>query len=157
MGSSKTPDVIKALVAYATDDLADVPVLVSFGLPVGSNDSDVLAFGVSDLSADNDGYAGTSDQVPGPNATTRPRDETGSIVCIAYACSGDGNAETACDNAFSYMRAVEDRLRITPNLGIRAGGYFVASIGTGNRFDQRQTEIGAEAFVVFNVSFVARI
>lgn len=160
MGSSTVPKTLAALVGYATLDLAQFPVTVSYGMPVTDDTSDVLAFGIGDLSSGTDGYAATADQAPGPNATTRPRDETGSVVCIAYAHNGDGDAQAACEAAFSYMAAVENRLRTTPSLGIQgtaSNGYYVASMGLGHKFDQQQTETGAEAFVVFNVAFVARI
>jgi hypothetical protein len=157
MTTSRVPALIDALVSRATAELIALPVLVVDGYGVSDDPSDFLMIGIEEPSIPAAGFAGSSDQVPGPMASTRPRDENGAVWCAAYSWNGDGIQKTARDAAYSYMAAVETLLRADPNLGIATGGNFVAQMGDTQRLTQNQDSNGADALLIFNVSFFARI
>lgn len=153
MGTSTVPQLLDALFERATDALPDITVLDGPGIT--SDPGDYLMIGVDDPNTP--GFAATSNQVPGPMASTRPRDENGSVVCIAYAWNGDGEQKAARDSAYSYMAAVEGILRDDPNLGIATGGNFVAQMGDLQELSQAPNGSGVDALLIFNISFFARI
>jgi hypothetical protein len=157
MGTSVIPQLIDALVSGLTTSLAALPVLVIDGYGTDDDPSDFLMIGIDDPLASGPAGAATAGQTPGPMATTRPRDQEGVVWCAAYSSNGDANQKTARDAAYSYMAAVEALLRSNPNLGIAAGGYFVAQMGDDERLMQNQDQNGAEAGLIFNVKFTARI
>jgi len=157
MTTSRLPALIDALVSRATTALNALPVLVIDGYGVDDNPGDFLMIGIEEPSIAAAGFAGSSDQVYGPSSTARPRDENGAVWCAAYSWNGDGIQKTARDAAYSYMAAVETLLRADPNLGIASGGNFVAQMGDTQRLTQNQDSNGADALLIFNVSFFARI
>jgi len=157
MGTSQVPALIDALVSRATTALASTSCLVIDGYGVDTDPADFLMIGIEEPTIPTAGFAGSSDQTTGPFGTTRPRDENGSVWCAAYSWNGDSIQKTARDAAYSYMAAVETLLRADPNLGIAAGGNFVAQMGDTQRLTQNQDSNGADALLIFNVSFFARI
>lgn len=157
MGTSQVPALIDALVTRATAALAAVPVDVRDGYGVTDDPSDFLMVGIEEPTIPAAGFAGSSDQVPGPFGTSRPRDENGAVWLAAYSWNGNNDQKAARDAAYSYMAAVEDILRADPNLGIASGGNFVAQMGDTQRLTQNQDSNGADALLIFNVAFFARI
>lgn len=157
MASSQVPALIDALVSQATTALAALPVRVVDGFGISDDPSDFLMVGIEEPSIPAAGFAGSSDQVPGPFSTTRPRDENGAVWCAAYSWNGDAVQKTARDAAYSYMAAVETLLRADPSLGITADGAFWAQMGDTQRLTQNQDSNGSDALLIFNVSFFARI
>jgi hypothetical protein len=157
MGTSQIPALIDALFSRATTALAASSVLVTDGYGVTDDPADFLMIGIEEPSIPAAGFAGSSDQVPGPMSTARPRDENGAVWCAAYSWNGDGIQKTARDAAYSYMAAVETILRADPNLGIASGGNFVAQMGDTQRLTQNQDSNGSDALLIFNVIFFARI
>ncbi len=158
MGTSQVPVLIDRLVKLATDALNGNPeVTVYDGFGVSGNSGDFLMFGVDDPESLNAGISGSADQVPGPMGSTRPRDQNGQILCAAYSLDHSRNQKVARDAVYSYMAVVENFLREDPSLGIAAGGLFVAQMGDLERLSQNQNGNGADALLVFNVRFRARI
>ena len=157
MGTSVVPKVIDALVAQLTTALSASPVIVSDGMPVTEDVADYLMIGVDAPNSMGAMLSATSDQQPATQSTQRTRDENGSITCAAYSINGDSVAKTARDNAYSYMAAVENLLRTTPNLGLATGAYLVVSIGQTLQLSQNQDDNGADALLLFDVRFYARI
>lgn len=157
MGTSVVPQLIDALVSGLTTALATSNVRVIDGYGTGDDASDFLMVGIDDPTSSEPAGAATAGQTPGPMATTRPRDQEGAVWCAAYSWNGDADQKAARDAAYSYVAAVENLLRSNPNLGIAAGGYFVAQMGSDERLMQNQNPNGAEAGVIFNITFTARI
>lgn len=156
MGTSQLPGLIDALVTRATTALAAYPVLVTDGYAVTDDPSDFLMIGIEEPSIPAASFAGSSDQIWGPQGG-RKRDENGAVWCAAYSENGDGVQKTARDAAYSYMAAVETLLRADPNMGLNTGGNFVAEMGDTQRLTQDQNSNGASALLIFNVKFFARI
>lgn len=158
MTTSRVPDLIDALYTRATAALvANTAVQVLDGYGTDENPGDCLMIGVEDPASLETAFSGSSSQTPGPFSTNRKRDENGSVTCAAYSWNGNADQKQARDAAYSYVAAVENLLRSDPNLGIASGGDFVAQMGDTQRFSQNQTADGADALVVFNVMFFARI
>lgn len=158
MGTSQVPVLIDRLVELATAALNGNPeVTVYDGYGVSGNPGDFLMIGVDDPSSRDTANSGSSDQVPATMGTSRPRDENGAIICAAYSLDQSKNQKTARDAAYSYMAVIEDFLREDPSLEIAAGGLFLAQMGTAQRLSQNQNEDGADALLVFDVRFRARI
>lgn len=154
MGTSAVPALIDAVIAGARAALPNIRVYDGAG---NSDDpGDFLMVGVEDPTS-HGGEAASSSQVPGPFGTNRPRDENGILWCAAYSWNGDGDQKQARDNVYAYMAAIENLLRTTPNLGIAAGGMFVAQMGDTQRFLQGPIPQGVEAALIFNLAFFARI
>lgn len=159
MGRSRIPDLIDALVARLPA-LMPAGVSVYDGSGVTANPGDFVMVGIGDPTGAGVGTSATASQTVGPFSTQRKRDETGSLWIVAYSSNGDGSdagQKVARDLAFSYMGAVEDLLRSDPNLGIASGGDFVAQMGDSIDYDQNQTPNGADAVLIFNVAYFARI
>lgn len=157
MGTSVIPQLIDALVSNLTTSLSASPVLVIDGYGTDDDPADFLMIGIDDPTASGPTASASAGQKPGPMATTRPRDQEGQVWCAAYSWNGNGNQKQARDAAYTYMAAVENLLRTNPNLGIAAGGYFVAQMGADERLMQNQDQNGAEAGLIFSVKFEARI
>ena len=159
MGTSVVPQMLDALIA-ASKAVLEPAIRVYDGPGVSADPGDFLAIGVDDMNFP--GFAATSAQAVGPFATTKPRDETGSVICIAYSWNGDSQngQKVARDAAYSYMGAVENLLRANPSLGILVGGnsgYFVAQMGARQDFSQQPNGSGVDALLIFDIAYFTRI
>lgn len=157
MATSVVPDVIDALVSKATTALAESAVYVSDGYAVTADPGDFLMIGVEEPTISTAAFSASSEQSAATMGTGRPRDEEGTVTCAAYSWNGDGVQKTARDAAYSYMAAVEGFLRTTPGLGITGYSLVVAEMGTTQRLSQNQNTDGADALLIFNVRFRARL
>lgn len=104
---------------------------------------------------------GSAGQVAGPlAASTRPRDETGVVECLAVAQSGDapvGGVRAVREAARAVVAAVESALRVgvsAPTLGLAAD--VVAQV-TSVRWSQYLTDRGPVCEAQFTVSYRARV
>lgn len=156
MSTSQVPAVIDALVAGLTTALAGQPVRVVDGLGLSGDTGDFILVGVDDPFTDSP-VSASADQGVATMGTPRSRNENGVVTCVAYSWNGDADQKVARDTAFGYLAATETLLRDTPSLGITAVDLMVAQIGTAQRLSQGQTESGADALLVFDVIFRARI
>lgn len=154
MGTS-IPAFIDALVTAAKAALPDIEVFDGTGAT--GDPGDFLMVGVADPNPSNLGAAATASELPGPLATTRPRDESGALMCATYSWNGDADQKLARDTATGYMNAVATILRSNPTLGLADGGYFVAQMGDSKELFQGQDSQGADALWLFNILFTARI
>lgn len=104
---------------------------------------------------DSPAEAGTWEQTPGPMATTRPKDEAGTVECMAIAQNGDMNPKTVRDWAFAVVADVERlcRAQQVPCLGVQ--GVLWAFVRAG-RFSPYMNE-GATAELQFTVTYLARL
>lgn len=153
MGTSVIPQFIDALYSRAVVALPNIQV--TDGVGVTADPGDFLMIGVDDPNSPN--FAASAGQVIGPLGPPRPRDQTGTLTCVAYASNGDGDQKAARDAAYSYMAAVENIVRTEPNLGIAAGGMFVAQMGSKEDLSQAATSQGIDALLIFDIAFFARI
>lgn len=157
MAGSQFPVVLAALVASAETALAAEDVRVTYGIDITEDTSDFLMFGVDDPTSQSPAIGSWSQEMA-TMATSRPRDETGTINCAAASANGDPDGlQTALEAAHGYVAAVEAFLRADPSLGL--GGVPVAVVqigGSGTPF-LSQDEYGASAVVVFTVTYKIRI
>lgn len=149
------PSIIDALYAAAVEALPDALVTDGFGLSDDPN-QDVLMIGVDDADAPGGAASVDSDQASTTAGTTRPREETGHINCVAFSLDGGGDQKAARDAAYATFGAVETLLRNDPRIGLTAPALLVAEIG-GHRLEQDQFTQGAGAWIPFTVKFQARI
>lgn len=159
MGTSRVPDLIDALVDKLPP-LLPPGVSVFDGFGVTADPGDFIMVGVEDPTATGAGFSATSSQTVGPFSTQRKRDETGTVTLVAYSSNGDASnagQKVARTNAYAYMGVVEQLLRTNPNLDIAAGGEFVAQMGDSQQLSENQSANGADAVLIFNVAFFARI
>lgn len=158
MATSRVPALIDALLAAAHAALdSNEAVQVYDGYGVSGNSGDFLMIGVENPNSPDMAFSASSKQDVATLGTTRPRDENGSVLCAAYSWNGNANQKLARDTAYGYMAVIEAALRADPNMGIAAGGNFIAGMGDLQRLSQNQSESGADALLVFNVRFFARI
>lgn len=163
MATSVVPDLIDALVAQTEAAAPDLFVLDGFGMPPSNADntgdtSDFLMVGVED--PDDSGFtlSANTEEVPGPYATTRPRDETGEIVLTALSWNGDKDQKAARDAVYATAATVANLCRNdhnTPHLGVT--GLLWTGYGSRSELSQNQTDQAAVAQLVFRISFRARI
>ncbi len=159
MASSQLPAVIDALVAQLTTALAGTPaVLVTDGVGVTEDPRDFLMIGVDDPTS-NSPASGSSEQAMATMGTGRPRDETGTIICAAQSSNGNGSSgqKAARDAAYSYMAAVETLLRSSPSLGLTSPVTVVVQMGGTTSLIQGQDDHGADALLIFTVTYKIRI
>lgn len=149
------PAIIDALFTKATDALPDALVTDGFGLSDDPN-QDVLMIGVDDADAPGGASSVDSDQASTTAGTTRPRQETGFINCVAFSIDGGSDAKAARDAAYATFGAVETLLREDPRIGLTAPALLVAEIG-GHQLQQDLFATGAGAWVAFTVKFTTRI
>ena len=106
---------------------------------------------------------GSSDQTYGPMATTRPKDETGVIECMAVAQSGEailsstttvGTVKTVRDQAYAIVAAVEMICRSDPKLGGVPGlQWAFVSSQTPNQLLGK----GITCQIPFRITYFARL
>jgi hypothetical protein len=161
MATSPIPTLIDALFTQATAALPDRLVVDGFGATNDYN-SNVLMVGVDDPDATSSARSVDTGQSPGPMATTRPRDEQGSITCAALSWTGSTDQKAARDAAFATLAAVENLLRADPTIGVTGYRRLVLSIGSlslsQNQYAATEnTAGGVDALLIFNVDYIARI
>lgn len=163
MATSVIPGLIDAVVAQAGDALPDLLVLDGFGIPPSSSPDTgstaaFLMVGAEDPNDVGASLAANAEEVPGPYATTRPRDETGEIVLVALSWNGNMDQKAARDAVYETAGAVADLCRNdhnTPHLGVT--GLLWTGYGSRSELSQNQTDQAAVAQLVFRISFRARI
>lgn len=155
MSTSVTPALIDALVARCTAALPNAVVVD--GWAVTDDPAPLLlSIGLADDDAAQTGAVSASSQTMATAGTPRSRDQSGSITCVALAWGGDADRKVARDDAYTLVAAVEDILRADPTLGVGQPGRVVCQIGDES-LSQRQHINGADALVIFTVTFTARI
>lgn len=154
MATSVVPALIDALVTQCTTALTGVANVYD-GTGVTDQPGDWLMVGVEDPDTDAESTAATTFEAPGPFGTNRPRDETGEVVLLAHSWNGDGNAKTARDAVYAVAAAVANLCRTTPALGV--SGVLWTGYGATTQLVQNQDSNGARAYLVFRISFRARI
>lgn len=156
MPTSATPNVIDALVAAMTTALPNATV--SDGFSLTQNPGDYLMIGVDAPETASPSRTAQTAQSAATLSTNRTRDETGTITLAAISWNGDGNQKAARDAAYASVAAVENYLRATPTLGlVPTYQTLIAEIGRNMALSQAQSDIGADAIVIFDVAFKARI
>lgn len=116
-----------------------------------------VAFGLSDVDEITAGDADQNVAVLPVNATSRSRDETGTIVSVIRATSAEGVAAAARNEAFRIMAEIEAAIRVvdTPHLGvantlwIQMGPYRVDQWASQNE--------GIVCGLTFTLTYRARI
>lgn len=154
---SAIPAVIDALVAQADAALTSVTVYDGFG--ISDDPGDFLMVGVDDADLLDAATSAESSQVPATMGTLRTRQETGTVTCLALSWNGDADMAAARTAAFATANEVSDLIRADPSLGLGAPDFrlLVAGYGGSERLMQNQDEDGAEAALVFTVTFTAQI
>lgn len=153
MAVSVIPALIDALVVAARAALPSVRVFDGVG--VTDDPGDFLMVGVDDPDTEGHAFAAESQQEFGPMGTTRPRDERGQVTCAAFSWNGSSDPKAARDAAYASVEALASACRTNPSLGV--AGVLWTSFGPDARLTQSQGDFGADALVVFSVSFRARI
>jgi len=165
MGTSVVPALIDALVTLSRANVpAGVNVFDGFGVTSDPSVSGVLMVGVDDPDTGDTANASSSGQSMATMATTRPRDQIGSVTCCAVAWNGNADQKAARDAAYGIVATVENFLRSDPTVGIGQPGRVVVQMGDDDRLSQNQYSGDAEgvgggcdAIVIFTVNFKARI
>lgn len=155
MATSAVPDVLAALVTQA--DAAISAASVYYGTGVTDDPGNYLMIGVDDPDSTDASASADSSQTAGPMGTNRPRDELGTISCVAMSWNGDGDQKAAVESVFATTAALEDLLRADPTLAIPGYQSIVVDFGSDQRLQMNQDSDGAEAAVFFSVRFRARI
>lgn len=158
MATSRIPALIDALVAQLPALLGANNVTVFDGYGVSNTRRDTVMVGVDNRTAANPAFSAQSTQDPATANSQRNRDQNGAVTCAFYARRGAGanQQKAARDAVYGYLALLEGALRADPTLGIAAGGNFQAQIGD-ERLSQNQNNKGADALLVFNVRFFARL
>jgi hypothetical protein len=81
-----------------------------------------------------------------------PRQETGTVNCLAQAWNGDGDQDAACATAFGYIAAIESAVRTDPTLGLTGYDFIVAEMQGGDVMES-QSQGGALAAVAFVITY----
>lgn len=156
MGTSVVFSLIDALVDHFTEALPGIEVHDGFGL---SDDAfDFLMVGVEDPNGSEATSAESQQTWAGLGANAR--NETGTVTCAAVAWRGnpgESGQREAREAAKAIVAAVEEDLRVDPNLGGVVPGLMWVGFGTRLRIVQDQTEIGPMCMAVFDIDFKARI
>lgn len=155
MSTSATPKAIDALFTNATAALSGTLVIDGYGVTDSANPN-ILMIGVDNPDNGQAANSSQATQSPGPMATLRPRDQSGSVTCAALSWSGGTNQKTVRDAAYTTLAAVENMLRTDPTQGVGLPGYSIFQV-TDEALYQNQYEDGVDALVVFTVTYTARI
>ena len=163
MATSVVPGLIDALVSQAGTALNGLLVLDGFGTPPDSapdtgSTADFLMVGAEDPNDTGASLAASTEEVPGPFGTNRPRDEVGEIVLVALSWNGDMDQKAARDAVYASAAAVADLCRLdrnTPHLGVT--GLLWTGYGSRSELHQNQTDQAAIAQLTFRISFRARL
>ena len=155
MSTSVVPKIVDALVAQADAALASVNVFDGFG--TSGEPGDFLMVGVDDPDGLGSTFSADASQSAATMGNPRRRDESGAVTCVALSWNGNTDQKAARDAAFATVAAVETFLRLDPSLGVTAAGLVVVEMGDNLRLMQNQDESGAEAAVIFEVRFRARL
>lgn len=155
MATSIVPALVDALVAAATAALPTVRVYDGYG--TSSDPTDSLMIGVDDpfSSARADSVSAT--QNPATLGTARSQDEVGTIRCAAVTTNGNADQKAARDAVYAIAAAVESICRGVANPAFGVAGLRMVAFGPSSTLYQDQTDLGAEAALIFDVAFKARI
>jgi len=156
---SAVPALLDALVAALT---AALPAVTVYDGPGNTDDApaDYLLVGVPDPDSDSS-EASVESTVEWASLGAKSRYETSTVWCAAISWTGDtpnpanpSVMKTVRDRVFATFAAVEQTLVADPSLGdvARFGG-----IGSTHRTMQNITADGTEAWVVFGLTFRARL
>lgn len=157
MATTALFDIIDALFDAATAALPDVKVFDGFQL---TNDPgpDILMIGVDDGQSTAAASSVDATQEQATAGTPRSRNDKGSINCWALSWTGNASPKDARDSVQAILAAVENMLRVDPQLGIPRPNGQVLVIQVNNiKLMQDQEGSGAEALVTFTVDYEARI
>lgn len=152
MSTSVVPALVDALVTQATAELPDIQVYDGFG--ISEDPGDFLMIGVEDPDNENAAFSADWSQ-SWAGLGNHARDEEGTITCAALSWNGDANQKAARDGVFATLAALETLLREDPTLGVITTGWV--QMGGSLQLSQAQSEAGADALLVFQVHFKARI
>lgn len=153
MATSLIPKVIDAVYSTAKAHLPDTNVYDGFGVTVEPG-LDYLMVGVDDPDGQRSASAAEATQ-DWAHANSTTRDENGVVTCAAVSWNGDGDAKAARDHAFATVAAVETAVRADPTLGV--AGVLYAHVTGPIELSQDQTQTGAVAYVLFRITYRARI
>lgn len=154
MTTSVVFDLIDELVSRFTTALSGVKVYD--GYLVSDDPGDFLMVGVEDPNSDQ-GATSAEGQQQWADLGANRRNETGTVTCVALSWNGNGDQAAARAAVKAITDAVEADLRSDPNLGGVVPGLMWTGYGTRTQFLQNQNQQGAEAAVIFEVAFKARI
>lgn len=155
MATSVVPALIDALVTAATAALPVVRVYDGYG--TSSDPTDSLMIGVDDPFSKARADSSSASQSAATLGTARSRDELGTIRCAAVATNGNADQKAARDAVYAIATAVENLCRGAANPAFGVAGVRMVAFGTSSTLYQDQTDLGAEAALIFDVAFAARI
>lgn len=153
-------DLMRATAGYRAPESTLTGVPVYFGPEYGIDNTRLISFLSVGWSGDPDNpeSSGSITQTAGPMAPTRPRDETGTILCRAvYA---DGNANDAAMRAGlaacrQIVADVETVTRADPTLGLAQPTMKWAFVTDGA--PTLEFAGGVHVFIDFTVTYEARL
>lgn len=151
---SVIPAVTDALVGLSAAAVEPLGLTVFDGIGLGEDPSDFVVIGIPDPTSSNLSTAATVEQ-DWATLGNLSRDESGSLDCIAYAVSGDGDQKAARDRVFAAVAAIGAAVLSDLTLGGVPGLLWSGVRIT--HYDQAQAEFGAEAQISFQLGFRARI
>lgn len=153
--ASAIPQVIDALLTGAAANLTGVLVLDGYGRT--DDPGDYLMVGVDDPDSPNPANAADSaGSWPVMKASSRVRDEKGTVTCAAVSWNGAADQKAARDAVFVIVSGLATFIRTDPSLGL-APTIYTSGLGDSLQLIQDQGDGGASAIVIFTVSFGARI
>lgn len=154
MIASVVPAVTDALVALAETAVEPLDFKVFDGIGLGQDPRNFVVVGIPDPTSSDLSTAASTDQ-DWATLGNRSRDESGSLDCIAYAVDGDSDQKAARDLVFDAVRRIGEAVLADLTLGGVPGLLWSGLRIT--RYDQAQTDFGAEAQISFQLGFRARI
>ncbi len=160
--TSVVPNLIDALLAAAEEPVVALGARVVDGYGVSDDPADALFVGVDDPFSSSRASSADTAQGVATAGTQRPREETGSIQCAALATDGTPSQKIARDKAYAIAEALATLVRnasgpgvATPPFGVT--GLLSVGFGEHSTLYQNQTDKGADALLIFDVTFTARI
>jgi hypothetical protein len=151
MPSAAFPAVTAAVFALGQSVLPGVRVIR--GRDISQDPSDAVHVGIltPDESVGLDwATAGRFDQEM--QRFSGPRQETGTVNCLAKASNGDQDPTAAATQAFGYIAAIEAGLRADPTIGL-TGYDFVVTEMQGGDVMEAQTDGGVIVAVAFAIAY----
>lgn len=157
MAFSVAPDLIDAIVAAAQDAMPNV--VVSDGFATTSDPGAVLMVGVEDPFSDTDEPAVDSEADFATTGRDGIRQESGEIVCAAYAWTGDpDDQKTPRVAVYDVADEVEALCRIQggtdPAFGVERALW--TKCGTRGQLRQLAGESGRAALLIFRIYYEGR-
>lgn len=153
MSTSAWPSVIAAVQTTVTNALPTVQVVR--GRDVNRGPGDVIMIGVQSVDPVGNEAAGTVTQ--GRQTFGGNREESGAVMGIIVATNTSLDQGTACNQAFTYLAAIENAIRADDTLGLTAYEYLHSEFQSGSVSESQNTTDGARTAVTFTVYYTARI